>query len=86
MNFLLFIVLGAIAGYLASVLMRSANGVLEDIILGIIGAFIGGFVMNALGQPGVTGFDLYSIMVATIGAVVLIFLGRMIRRGRYGRL
>lgn len=80
MNILVWIVFGAIAGYVASLIMKSGHGVLEDIILGIIGAFIGGIIMNSFGQAGVTGFNLYSFIVAIIGAIILIFLGRLIHR------
>ncbi len=80
MNILLWIILGALAGWIADIIMESAHGLLEDVILGIIGAFIGGFIMNSFGQPGVTGFNFYSLIVAVIGAVILIFLGRIIRR------
>jgi uncharacterized membrane protein YeaQ/YmgE (transglycosylase-associated protein family) len=80
MNILLWIILGATAGWLADILMASTHGMLEDIILGIVGAFVGGFIMNSFGQPGVTGFNFYSLIVAVIGAVVLIFLGRLIHR------
>ena len=80
MNFILWIVLGAAAGWLADILMASAHGMLEDIILGIIGAFVGGFIFNLFGVPGVTGFNLYSLIVAVVGASVLIFLGRLIHR------
>ena len=80
MNFLIWIVLGAIAGWIADMVMASSHGLIEDIILGIVGAFVGGFVMNSFGQPGVTGFNLYSIIVAVIGAVILIFLGRLLHR------
>ncbi len=82
MDLLLWIVLGAVAGFLANVIMRGANGLFGDIILGIIGAFVGGFVLNAFGQPGVTGFNLYSVLVAALGAVVVIFLGRALQGGR----
>lgn len=78
MNILFWIILGGIAGWLASMFMKSGHSALVDIILGIIGAFVGGFIMNSFGQPGVTGFNLYSIVVAFIGAVVLIFIGRMV--------
>ena len=81
MGIILWIVLGAIAGLVASFLMRSPNGWLEDVILGIIGAFVGGFVMNLFGAPGVTGFNLYSLLVAIIGAAIVIFLGRSLHRG-----
>jgi uncharacterized membrane protein YeaQ/YmgE (transglycosylase-associated protein family) len=60
--------------------MKSDHGVIEDIILGIVGAFVGGFILNFLGQSGVTGFNIYSLIVAVIGAVVLIFLGRLIHK------
>jgi uncharacterized membrane protein YeaQ/YmgE (transglycosylase-associated protein family) len=82
MDIVLWIIFGAIAGWLADLIMKSDHGVIEDIILGIVGALIGGFIMNTVGQPGVTGFNIYSLVVSVIGAVVLIFLGRMITRGR----
>lgn len=79
MDILLWIVLGGIAGWLASVAMKtnSSQGMLMDIVLGIVGAFVGGFIMNLFGTAGVTGFNLWSIIVATLGAIVLIWLGRM---------
>lgn len=80
MNILLWIVLGAVAGWIAGMVMKSNHGLLEDIVLGIIGAVIGGFVMNLLGQSGVTGFNLYSLIVAIVGAIVIIFLGRLIHK------
>lgn len=80
MNIILWIILGAAAGWIADMLMESAHGMLEDIILGVIGAFVGGFILNFFGQPGVTGFNIYSLVVAVIGAVVLIFLGRLIHK------
>lgn len=80
MNILLWIVLGAVAGWIASMIMKSTNGMLEDIILGIVGAFVGGFILNAFGMSGVTGFNFYSLIVAVVGAVVLIFLGRLIHK------
>lgn len=80
MNILLWIILGAVAGWIADIVMTSSHGVIEDIILGIIGAFVGGFILNSLGQSGVTGFNFYSLIVAVIGAVVLIFLGRLLHK------
>lgn len=80
MNILVWIIFGAIAGWVADIVMASNHGVLEDIILGVVGAFLGGIIMNSLGQAGVTGFNLYSIVVAVIGAAVLIFLGRVLHR------
>jgi uncharacterized membrane protein YeaQ/YmgE (transglycosylase-associated protein family) len=80
MNIILWIILGAVAGWIADIIMESAHGMFEDIILGIIGAFVGGFILNFFGQSGVTGFNIYSLIVAVIGAVVLIFLGRLIHK------
>lgn len=71
------IVLGAIAGFLASYIMKSSTGILMDIILGIVGALVGGMIFNLFGQSGVTGFNLWSIFVSVIGAVVVIGLARM---------
>lgn len=79
MNILIWIIFGALAGWLASIFMKNDSSTLEDIVLGVIGAFVGGFVMNFFGQPGVTGFNLYSIIVATLGAVIVIFVGRKLR-------
>lgn len=80
MGIILWIVLGLIAGWLASVIMKtdSAQGPLIDIILGVVGAVVGGFLFNMFGQAGVTGFNIYSILVATIGAVALIGVRRAI--------
>jgi uncharacterized membrane protein YeaQ/YmgE (transglycosylase-associated protein family) len=82
MGILLWILFGALAGWLASIIMKSnaGQGTLSDIIMGVIGAVVGGFIMNLLGQSGVTGFNLYSIAVAVLGAIVVIYIGRMIRR------
>ena len=79
MNILLWILLGALAGWLASVFIKSNNGMLGDIVLGVVGAFVGGYVMNFFNKTGVTGFNIYSILVATLGAVVIIFIGRLFR-------
>lgn len=85
MDVLLWIIFGALAGWLASIIMRtnSQQGFLMDIVLGIVGAVVGGFIMNIFGQPGVTGFNLYSIVVAVVGAVVLIAVGRALTTTRY---
>ena len=85
MTIITYIILGLIAGWLASVVTKSnhTHGLLTDIILGIVGAIVGGFIFNLFGQPGVTGFNIYSAVVAFIGAVVLIYIGRAIAGGRY---
>lgn len=78
MGIIAWVILGLIAGWLASVIMKtdSAQGPLIDIILGVVGAVVGGFLFNMFGEAGVTGLNLYSILVATVGAVVLIGLRR----------
>ncbi|HSW48336.1 MAG TPA: GlsB/YeaQ/YmgE family stress response membrane protein [Candidatus Saccharimonadales bacterium] len=79
MNFLIWIVFGAIAGWIASIIMGTdaQQGALGNIIVGILGAFIGGLVMNSFGQPGVTGFNLGSTLVAVLGAVILLWVYKM---------
>lgn len=80
LNILLWIVVGGLAGWIASMLMGTnrSQGVLADVILGILGAFVGGLIMNVLGFAGFSGFNVYSLVVATVGAVVLIALRRAI--------
>lgn len=80
MNILVWIIFGALVGWLAEFFMKSQHSLLENIVLGIVGAFVGGFLMNILGASGVTGFNLYSIAVSVIGAAVLIYAGRLMRR------
>lgn len=82
MGIILWIIFGAIAGWLASMFMGTdgSQGTLTDIIMGIIGSIVGGFLMNMVGQSGVTGFNLYSFLVAIIGAVVVIYVARRVRR------
>jgi uncharacterized membrane protein YeaQ/YmgE (transglycosylase-associated protein family) len=81
MGILLWIIFGAIAGWAASVIMKTdgASGTGLDIIMGILGAVVGGFMMELFGQVGVTGFNLKSLLVAILGAVVIIFIGRLIK-------
>jgi uncharacterized membrane protein YeaQ/YmgE (transglycosylase-associated protein family) len=79
-SFIAWILVGLIGGYLASrVVNKSGEGLLRDIILGIIGGIIGGIIFRALGGHGVTGFNLWSILVAFIGAVVILVLYHAIR-------
>lgn len=77
MGWLAWLIIGAIAGWLASKVMRTGQGLLVDILLGIVGAFIGGFLFNQFGTVGVTGFNIWSIFVAFVGSVVLLMLIRL---------
>ena len=78
MDFVLWIVLGAAAGWVASIIMKTdaQQGWLMNIVLGIIGAFVGGLVVSMFGGPGVTGFNLSSFLVTLLGAVVVIAIGK----------
>ena len=79
MDILLWIVLGLVAGFLASVVMRGGGyGLIGDIIVGIVGALLGGWLFSLLGAGGVTGFNLWSIFVAFVGACLLIGLLRLL--------
>ncbi|MGI6258025.1 MAG: GlsB/YeaQ/YmgE family stress response membrane protein [Anaerovoracaceae bacterium] len=81
MGLIAWLVVGALAGWIAGKLMKdSGNGLLGNIIVGIIGALIGGFVMNFMGFEGVTGFNLWSILVAVFGACILLFLLNAVRK------
>ena len=75
MSIIAWLLLGLIAGFVASKLYAgSGQGVVVDIILGIVGAVVGGFLFNTLGGAGVTGFNLYSMLVAIVGAVVVLWI------------
>ena len=75
MSMLAWVVLGLVAGFIGSKLVnKSGEGIILDIVLGVVGALAGGFVFNALGAPGVSGLNLYSLFVAVVGSVILLVL------------
>lgn len=80
MNILLWIIFGGLAGWVASLLAGTdaEQGLLANIIVGIAGALIGGFIMQQFGEKGVTGFNLGSFFVAVLGAVVLLFVVKLL--------
>jgi uncharacterized membrane protein YeaQ/YmgE (transglycosylase-associated protein family) len=79
MSFVGWIILGLIAGYIASrIVDKSGEGMFLDIALGIIGAIVGGMLFNFFGVPGVTGLNIYSLLVAVVGAVVVLALYHML--------
>jgi uncharacterized membrane protein YeaQ/YmgE (transglycosylase-associated protein family) len=81
MSIIGWIILGLIAGFIASkIVNRSGEGFFLDIVLGIVGAFVGGFIFSLFGGQGVTGFNLYSMVVAIIGAIVVLVVYHAIRR------
>jgi uncharacterized membrane protein YeaQ/YmgE (transglycosylase-associated protein family) len=74
MSVLAWVVLGLIAGFVASnILTRSGQGLLLDLVLGVVGAVVGGFLFTATGATGITGFNLYSMLVAIVGAIVVLW-------------
>ena len=84
MSIIGWLILGGIAGFIASMIIdKSGKGLLIDIVLGIVGAVIGGYVFTLLGAAPVTGFNLYSMFVAVVGAVIaLAIYHAVIGRGR----
>ena len=75
-----WIALGLIAGFLASKMVnRRGEGMMMDIVLGIVGALVGGWIFHAFGTAGVTGFNVWSLLVAIIGAVVCLVVWHAIR-------
>jgi uncharacterized membrane protein YeaQ/YmgE (transglycosylase-associated protein family) len=76
-----WIVLGLIAGFIASkIVNKSGEGALLDILLGIVGAIVGGWLFNAFGMAGVSGLNIYSLLVAVVGAVVFLVVYHALRR------
>lgn len=79
MSFIAWIVLGLIAGFIASkIVNKSGEGFLLDVVLGVVGAVVGGYLFQTFGMAGVTGVNIYSILVAVVGAVVVLFVYHLI--------
>jgi uncharacterized membrane protein YeaQ/YmgE (transglycosylase-associated protein family) len=79
MSILAWIILGLVAGFIASkIVNRTGSGIVMDLLLGVVGAFVGGFLFTRFGAAGVTGLNLYSILVATIGAAVVLVIYHML--------
>lgn len=82
MGIITWIILGALAGWIASMVMKTnaEQGAIANIIIGIIGAVIGGFIFETFGGSDVDGFNLYSLLVAVVGAIILISILKAFRR------
>lgn len=82
MNFIVWIIFGAMVGWVASIIMKTnaEQGAFLNIIIGIVGAVLGGWLMSVVGERGVGGFNLYSFLVALLGACALIAIFKAIRR------
>lgn len=75
-----WIILGGLAGWLGSKIVDGdGKGVVGNIILGIVGALLGGFVFNALGGEGITGFNIWSFIVAVVGSIIILWIANLIR-------
>jgi uncharacterized membrane protein YeaQ/YmgE (transglycosylase-associated protein family) len=81
MSLIVWIVLGLIAGFIASKLVnKSGEGMFLDILLGVVGAAVGGWLFRTFGMPGVTGLNIYSILVAVVGAAVFLIVYHALTR------
>jgi uncharacterized membrane protein YeaQ/YmgE (transglycosylase-associated protein family) len=81
MSLIAWLVLGLLAGFIGSkIVNKSGEGLIRDLLLGIVGAFIGGFLFRQFGGPGVTGLNIYSLLVAVIGAIVVLVVFHALRR------
>ena len=81
MSIIGWIILGLIAGFIASkIVNKEGEGFLLDIVLGVIGAVVGGWLFGFFGATGVTGFNLYSMFVAIVGAIVVLVVYHLVRR------
>jgi uncharacterized membrane protein YeaQ/YmgE (transglycosylase-associated protein family) len=83
MSFIAWIVLGLISGFIASKLVnKTGEGLVMDIILGVVGALVGGWLFNEFGMAGVSGVNLYSMLVAVVGAVIVLVIYHAVIRKR----
>ena len=83
MSFIAWLVLGLIAGFIASkIINKQGEGLLLDIVLGVVGAELGGWLFSLFGMSGVTGLNVYSLLVAVIGSVVLLLIYHQLIRRR----
>jgi uncharacterized membrane protein YeaQ/YmgE (transglycosylase-associated protein family) len=83
MSILAWIVLGLICGFIASkIVNKTGEGVVLDIVLGIVGALVGGWLFNTFGMAGVSGLNIYSMLVAVVGAVVVLLVYHAFTRRR----
>ncbi len=82
MGILVWIVFGAIAGWIGSIIMNTdgQQGIILNIVVGIAGAVLGGYIFSFFGEGGISGFNIYSFMVAIVGAVVLLSIVKLVRR------
>ncbi len=82
MGIIIWIIFGGLVGWIASLIMDTdpQQGIVLNIVVGIVGAVIGGWIMSSIGQSSVTGFNFYSFLVAILGSIVLIFIVKALKR------
>jgi uncharacterized membrane protein YeaQ/YmgE (transglycosylase-associated protein family) len=81
MSIIAWLVLGVVAGFIASkIVNKSGEGLIRDIILGVIGAVVGGWLMEFFGKAGVSGLNIYSFVVAILGSIVVLVVFHAVRR------
>lgn len=80
MNILAWIIIGIAAGWIAEQVTKSSMGILMNLVVGVVGAFVGGFIFSLLGADGVSGFSIWSLIVATVGAIVLVLIVNAVRK------
>jgi uncharacterized membrane protein YeaQ/YmgE (transglycosylase-associated protein family) len=82
MSIIAWVILGLVAGFIASrIVNKTGEGLILDIVLGVVGAIVGGFICSVFGASGVTGLNLYSLLVSVVGAiVVLVIYHAVVRR------
>jgi uncharacterized membrane protein YeaQ/YmgE (transglycosylase-associated protein family) len=81
MSYLAWIVLGLVAGFIGSkIVNKKGEGLILDVVLGVVGAIVGGWLFSMFGGSGVTGLNLYSLAVAVVGSIVVLLLYHAIRR------
>jgi uncharacterized membrane protein YeaQ/YmgE (transglycosylase-associated protein family) len=78
MNWIGWIILGALAGWVAKMITKEEGGLLKNIFLGIVGGVLGGGIVELLGGSGVNGFNVYSFIVAVLGAILVIYIVRVV--------
>ena len=75
MSIIAWLILGLVAGFIGSKVVNSTGqGIVIDIVLGIVGAFVGGYLFSLFGAAPITGFNIYSVLVAVVGAVLVLFV------------
>lgn len=82
MGIIAWVILGALAGWIASMIMKTdaEQGAIANIVVGVVGALLGGFIVDMFGGESVTGLNLYSLLVSVAGAVVLLFFYKMLSK------